>query len=203
MAKKWWAILLITLSLLLLSGCAQVELAVKVAGDATIPSARLAVIVNDATVFSQLQKVAVDEYKKLPEEERNFVKIMTKEDAPPYIVAWEWNFPDEEKAREFTQQFLGSTANLSKDGDLVVLEASLEGLEGKELDNLLNQWGASAVKPFLNSITLFIKAYMPGEILSYVEGEVVENKVWQQELNLGEVYKNKPTVNIEVISRDK
>ena len=200
MAKKWWAILLITLSLLLLSGCAQVELAVKVAGDATIPSARLAVIVNDATVLSQLKNVAVDEYKKLPEEERNFVKIMTKEDAAPYIVAWERNFPDQEKAQEFTQRFLGSAAHLSKDGDLVVLEASLEG---KELDNLLNQWGGSAVKPFLNSITLLIKAYMPGEILSYVEGEVVENKVWQQELNLGEVYKNKPTVNIEVISRDK
>ena len=43
---------------------------------------------------------------------------------------------------------------------------------------------------------------MPGEILSYVEGEV-EDKVWQQELNLGEVYKNKPTIDIEVISRDK
>ena len=199
MAKKWWAILLITLSLLLLSGCAQVELAVKVAGDATIPSARISVIVNDATVLSQLKKVAVDEYKKLPEEERNFVKIMTKEDAAPYIVAWEWNFPDQEKAQEFTQRFLGSAAHLSKDGDLVVLEASLEG---KELDNLLNQGGASAVKPFLNSITLFIKAYMPGEILSYVDGEV-KDKVWQQELNLGEVYKNKPTVNIEVISRDK
>lgn len=199
MAKKWWVILLITLSLLLLSGCAQVELAVKVAGDATIPSARLAVIVNDATVVSQLKNVAVDEYKKLPEEERNFVKIMTKEDAAPYIVAWEWNFPDQEKAQEFTQRFLGSAARLSKDGDLVVLEASLEG---KELDNLLNQGGASAVKPFLNSITLFIKAYMPGEILSYVDGEV-KDKVWQQELNLGEVYKNKPTVNIEVISRDK
>ena len=101
------------------------------AGDATIPAARIAVIVNDTTVLSQLKKVAVDEYKKLSEEEREFVKVMTKEDAPPYIVAWEWNFPDQEKAQEFTQQFLGSTARLSKDGDLVVLEASLEG---KELD---------------------------------------------------------------------
>lgn len=199
MAKKWWLIFVVTFSLLLLSGCAQVELAVKVAGDATIPAARLAVIVNDTTVLSQLKKVAVDEYKKLPEEERQFVKVMTKEDAAPYIVAWEWNFPDQEKAQDFTQQFLGSAARLSKDGDLVVLEASLEG---KELDNLLDQWGGSAVKPFLNSVTLFIKAYMPGEILSYVEGEV-KDKVWQQELNLGEVYKNKPTVNIEVISRDK
>ena len=199
MNKKWWLLLLVTISLLLLSGCAQVELAVKVAGDATIPAARIAVIVNDTTVLSQLKKVAVDEYKKLSEEEREFVKVMTKEDAPPYIVAWEWNFPDQEKAQEFTQQFLGSTARLSKDGDLVVLEASLEG---KELDNLLDQWGGSAVKPFLNSITLFIKAYMPGEILSYLEGEV-DDKVWQQELNLGEVYKNKPTIDIEVISRDK
>ena len=66
----------------------------------------------------------------------------------------------------------------------------------------MNQWGGTAVKPFLDSITLFVKAYMPGEILSYVEGEV-EDKVWQQELNLGEVYKNKPTIDIEVISRDK
>ena len=63
----------------------------------------------------------------------------------------------------------------------------------------MNQWGGTAVKPFLDSITLFVKAYMPGEILSYVEGEV-EDKVWQQELNLGEVYKNKPTIDIEVIS---
>ena len=39
-----------------LSGCAQVELAVKVAGDATIPAARLAVIVNDTVVLSQLKK---------------------------------------------------------------------------------------------------------------------------------------------------
>ncbi len=199
MAKKWWLLSLVTLSLFFLSGCAQVELAVKVAGDATIPAARLAVIVNDTVVLSQLKKVAIDEYKKLPEEEREFVKVMTKEDEPPYVVAWEWNFPDQEKAQEFTQQFLGSAARLSKDGDLVVLEASLEG---KELDNLLNQWGGSAVKPFLDSITLFIKAYMPGEILSYVEGEV-KDKVWQQELNLGEIYKNKPTVDIEVISRDK
>ncbi len=199
MNKKWWLLFLVTISLFLLSGCAQVELAVKVAGDATIPAARIAVIVNDTTVLSQLKKVAVDEYKKLSEEEREFVKVMTKEDAPPYIVAWEWDFPDQEKAQEFTQQFLGSTARLSKDGDLVVLEASLEG---KELDNVLNQWGGTAVKPFLDSITLFVKAYMPGEILSYVEGEV-EDKVWQQELNLGEVYKNKPTIDIEVISRDK
>ena len=116
MNKKWWLLFLVTISLLLLSGCAQVELAVKVAGDATIPAARIAVIVNDTTVLSQLKKVAVDEYKKLSEEEREFVKVMTKEDAPPYIVAWEWNFPDQEKAQEFTQQFLGSTARLSKDG---------------------------------------------------------------------------------------
>ena len=56
MNKKWWLLLLVTISLLLLSGCAQVELAVKVAGDATIPAARIAVIVNDTTVLSQLKK---------------------------------------------------------------------------------------------------------------------------------------------------
>ena len=126
MNKKWWLLLLVTISLLLLSGCAQVELAVKVAGDATIPAARIAVIVNDTTVLSQLKKVAVDEYKVIRGGKR-VCKSNDQRRCPSLYSGLGVGFPDQEKAQEFTQQFLGSTARLSKDGDLVVLEASLEG----------------------------------------------------------------------------
>ncbi|MEN3185177.1 MAG: hypothetical protein ABDK94_09725 [Atribacterota bacterium] len=185
--------------LLLVGGCAQVELAIRVNNDATIPKARIAVLVNDYTVFGQLKNVAISEYRKLPPEERKFVEVQTKQDAPPYIVAWVWSFEDQEKARAFTQQFLGSSAELTKDQDLVVLRASLRG---EELETALNKMGASKAKPFLNSITLALKAYMPGEILSYVEGKV-DGKVWTQDFNLGRIYKEKPTVEIEVISKDQ
>lgn len=199
MKTKYMVVGLFVLVLFLLSGCAQVELAIRVNGDATIPKARIAVLVNDYTVFGQLRNVAVNEYKKLPPEEQKFVEVQTKQDAPPYIVAWVWSFDDQEKARAFTQQFLGSSAELTKDQDLVVLRANLRG---EELETALNKMGASKAKPFLNSITLALKAYMPGEILSYVEGKV-DGKVWTQEFNLGKIYKEKPTVDIEIISKDQ
>ncbi|MGC8777257.1 MAG: hypothetical protein ACP5Q4_01075 [Candidatus Caldatribacteriaceae bacterium] len=199
MKRKYLLFLCFVLSLVLLSGCAQVELAIRVASDATIPKARIAVLVNDYTVFGQLRNVAVNEYKKLPPEEQKFVEVQTKQDAPPYVVAWVWSFEDQAKAREFTQQFLGSSAELTKDQDLVVLHANLKG---EELEKALDKMGASKAKPFLNSITLVLRAYMPGDILSYVEGKV-DGKVWSQEFNLGKVYKEKPTVDIEVISKDQ
>ncbi len=185
--------------LFFLAGCAQVELAIRVNADATIPKARIAVLVNDYTVFTQLRGVAVSEYKKLPPEEQKYVEVQMKQDAPPYAVAWVWSFDDQAKAQEFTKQFLGSAANLSKDQDLVILRASLQG---SELEEALNKMGALKAKPFLNSIYLTLKAYMPGDILSYLEGEV-EGKVWSQEFNLGKVYREKPTVDIEVIAKEQ
>ena len=141
----------------------------------------------------------MNEYRKLPPEERKFVEVQTKQDAPPYIVAWVWSFEDQARAQEFTRQFLGSSAELTKDQDLVILHANLKGAE---LEAALDKMGAGKAKPFLNSITLALKAYMPGEILSYVEGKV-EGKVWTQEFNLGKIYREKPTVDIEVISKDQ
>lgn len=192
----WFFLLLL---LFLISGCAQVELAIKVNEDATVPKTRIAVLVNDYTVFGQLKNVALREYQKLPPEERKFVEIQTKQDAPPYIVAWVWSFEDQKKAQDFTQRFLGSSAELTKDQDLVILRVTLKG---EELEQALNKMGAGKAKPFLNSITLILKAYMPGEVLSYIEGKV-EGKIWAQEFNLGKVYKEKPTVDIEVISKDR
>ncbi|MGQ9472543.1 MAG: hypothetical protein ACUVQZ_00200 [Candidatus Caldatribacteriaceae bacterium] len=199
MHTKYLIWFFLVLFLFLISGCAQVELAIKVNEDATIPKTRIAVLVNDYTVFGQLKNVALSEYQKLPPEEREFVEIQTKQDAPPYIVAWVWSFEDQKKAQDFTQQFLGSSAELTKDQDLVILRAILKG---EELEQALNKMGAGKAKPFLNSITLILKAYMPGEVLSYIEGGV-EGKVWTQEFNLGKVYKEKPTVDIEVISKDR
>ena len=199
MNRKYVVFLCFALLLFLCSGCAQVELAIRVNSDATIPKARIAVLVNDYTVFTQLRGVAVNEYRKLPPEEQKFVEVQTKQDAPPYIVAWVWSFEDQARAQEFTRQFLGSSAELTKDQDLVILHANLKGAE---LEAALDKMGAGKAKPFLNSITLALKAYMPGEILSYVEGKV-EGKVWTQEFNLGKIYREKPTVDIEVISKDQ
>ena len=114
-------------------------------------------------------------------------------------MAWVWSFEDQARAQEFTRQFLGSSAELTKDQDLVILHANLKGAE---LEAALDKMGAGKAKPFLNSITLALKAYMPGEILSYVEGKV-EGNVWTQEFNLGKIYREKPTVDIEVISKDQ
>lgn len=198
-AKALWKLLLLILSVLILGGCARVELAIQVGQDATIPRARIAVYVKDYTVFTQLKQAASAEYAKLPPEERGYVLLQARDDVSPYVVAWEWRFPDEEKARAFTEQFLGKSARLYKEQDLVILEAHLKG---EELESALQSLGADKVKPFLGSITLTLKAYMPGEILSYIDGSLEKNTVWKQEFNLGQVYKEKPTIDIEVVARE-
>ena len=199
MKKIWWLVLWLIIIVFLISGCAQIEVGIKVDSNATIPKARISISTTDVNVYSQIKKAAINEYKKLSEEERNYVEIQAKEDASPYIIAWVWSFPNQEKAQEFTEQFLGSTAKLSKDQDLVILEATLKG---EELGTALDKMGAGTAKPLLGNVTLALKAYMPGEVISYVSGKVEKNN-WTLEMNVGEVYKKKPIYDIEVISRDK
>jgi len=199
MKRNWWFILGFMIIVFLISGCAQIEVGIKVDSNATIPKARISISTTDVNVYSQIKKAAVNEYKKLPEDERSYVEIQAKEDASPYIIAWVWSFPNQEKAHEFTEQFLGSTAKLSKDQDLVILEATLKG---EELGTALDKMGAGTAKPLLGNVTLALKAYMPGEVISYVSGKVEKNN-WTLEMNVGEVYKKKPIYDIEVISRDK
>lgn len=191
-------VLVLILLVGVVGGCARVELAIQVEQDATIPRSRIAVYVRDYTIFAQLKQAALTEYKKLPPEEQQYVVLQTREDVSPYVVAWEWCFPNEEKAREFTEQFLGKSARLYKDQDLVILEAHLKG---EELEGILTSLGADKVRPFLGSITLALKAYMPGEILSYIDGVLEKDTVWKQEFNLGQVYQEKPTIDIEVVAR--
>ncbi len=199
MKRNLWLILMLSMVLLIVSGCAQIEVGIKVNSDATIPKARISISTTDVNVYSQLKKAAVSEYKKLSDEERSYVEIQSKEDASPYIIAWVWSFPNQQKAQEFTEQFLGSTAKLSKDQDLVILEATLKG---EELGAALDRMGAGTVKPLLGNVVLALKAYMPGEVISYIEGKVEKN-TWTLEMNVGKVYKEKPTYDIEVISREK
>ena len=199
MKRNWWFILGFMIIVFLISGCAQIEVGIKVDSNATIPKARISISTTDVNVYSQIKKAAVNEYKKLPEDERSYVEIQAKEDASPYIIAWVWSFPNQEKAQEFTEQFLGSTAKLSKDQDLVILEATLKG---EDLGAALDKMGAGTVKPLLGNVALALKAYMPGEVISYVDGKVEQN-TWTLEMNVGKVYKEKPTYDIEVISRDK
>ncbi|MEN3202271.1 MAG: hypothetical protein ABDK87_00895 [Atribacterota bacterium] len=197
--KVLWRILLLVFCALMLQGCARVELAVQVSSDATIPRARIAVYVKDYTVFTQLKQAASAEYAKLPPEERGYVLLQARDDVSPYVVAWEWRFPNEEKARAFTEQFLGKSARLYKEQDLVIIEAHLRG---EELESALRSLGADKIKPFLGSITLTLKVYMPGEILSYIDGSLERNTVWKQEFNLGQIYKERPTIDIEVVARE-
>ncbi|NLJ50046.1 MAG: hypothetical protein GX428_10770 [Candidatus Atribacteria bacterium] len=199
MRRNWWFILGFMILVFFISGCAQIEVGIKVDSNATIPKARISISTTDVNVYSQIKKAAVNEYKKLSEDERSYVEIQAKEDASPYIIAWVWSFPNQEKAQQFTEQFLGSTAMLTKDQDLVILEATLKG---EELGAALDKMGAGTVKPLLGNVTLALKAYMPGEIISYVDGKVEQNN-WTLELNVGKVYKEKPTYDIEVISREK
>ncbi|HCU21606.1 MAG TPA: hypothetical protein DF698_01695 [Candidatus Atribacteria bacterium] len=199
MKRNWWFILGFMIIVFLISGCAQIEVGIKVDSNATIPKARISISTTDVNVYSQIKKAAVNEYKKLPEDERSYVEIQAKEDASPYIIAWVWSFPNQEKAQQFTEQFLGSTAKLTKDQDLVILEATLKG---EDLGAALDKMGAGTVKPLLGNVALALKAYMPGEVISYVDGKVDQN-TWTLEMNVGEVYKEKPTYDIEVISRDK
>ncbi len=193
-----WKILLLVSLASVLGGCARVELAVQVNQDATIPRARIAVYIQDYTVFTQLKQTASAEYARLSPEEREYILLQARDDVSPYVVAWEWRFPDEEKARAFTEQFLGKSARLYKDQDLVILEAHLKG---EELEGALQSLGADRIKPFLGSIVLTLKAYMPGEILSYIDGSLEKSTVWKQEFNLGQVYREKPTIDIEVVAR--
>jgi len=199
MKRNWWFILGFMIIVFLISGCAQIEVGIKVDSNATIPKARISISTTDVNVYSQIKKAAVNEYKKLPEDERSYVEIQAKEDASPYIIAWVWSFPNQEKAQQFTEQFLGSTAKLTKDQDLVILEATLKG---EDLGAALDKMGAGTVKPLLGNVILALKAYMPGEVISYVDGKVEQN-TWTLEMNVGKVYKEKPTYDIEVISRDK
>ena len=201
MKRTWWLVLSLLMFLFIVAGCAQIEVGIKIDSDATIPKARIAISTSDVNVYSQLKKAALNEYKKLSEEEKSYVEIQSKEDKSPYVIAWVWSFPNQEKAQEFTQQFLGSTAKLSKDQDmgLVILEASLKG---EEMGVALDKMGAATVRPFLGNVTLALKAFMPGEVISFVEGKVNKN-VWTFEMNVGKVYKEKPTYDIEVISREK
>jgi len=201
MKRTWWLVLSLLMVLFIVAGCAQIEVGIKIDSDATIPKARIAISTSDVNVYSQLKKAALNEYKKLSEEEKSYVEIQSKEDKSPYVIAWVWSFPNQEKAQEFTQQFLGSTAKLSKDQDmgLVILEASLKG---EEMGVALDKMGAATVRPFLGNVTLSLKAFMPGEVISFVEGKVDKN-VWNLEMNVGKVYKEKPTYDIEVISREK
>ncbi len=201
MKRTWWLVLSLLMFLFIVAGCAQIEVGIKIDSDATIPKARIAISTSDVNVYSQLKKAALNEYKKLSEEEKSYVEIQSKEDKSPYVIAWVWSFPNQEKAQEFTQQFLGSTAKLSKDQDmgLVILEASLKG---EEMGVALDKMGAATVRPFLGNVTLSLKAFMPGEVISFVEGKVDKN-VWNLEMNVGKVYKEKPTYDIEVISREK
>jgi len=201
MKRTWWLVLSLLMVLFIVAGCAQIEVGIKIDSDATIPKARIAISTSDVNVYSQLKKAALNEYKKLSEEEKSYVEIQSKEDKSPYVIAWVWSFPNQEKAQEFTQQFLGSTAKLSKDQDmgLVILEASLKG---EEMGVALDKMGAATVRPFLGNVTLALKAFMPGEVISFVEGKVNKN-VWTFEMNVGKVYKEKPTYDIEVISREK
>ncbi|HHT10815.1 MAG TPA: hypothetical protein PLK24_08780 [Atribacter sp.] len=199
MKRNWWFILGFMIIVFLISGCAQIEVGIKIDSNATIPKARISISTTDVNVYSQIKKAAVNEYKKLPEDERSYVEIQAKEDASPYIIAWVWSFPNQEKAQQFTEQFLGSTAKLTKDQDLVILEATLKG---EDLGAALDKMGAGTVKPLLGNVILALKAYMPGEVISYVDGKVEQN-TWTLEMNVGKVYKEKPTYDIEVISRDK
>ncbi len=196
--KAFLGIWIIVFLAFFLGGCARIELAIQVESDATIPRARIAVYVKDYTVFTQLRGAALSGYQKLSPEEREYVDIQMQSDTPPYVVAWQWRFSDKEKAEAFTKQFLGKSARLYKDQDLIILEAHLQG---EELESALNSLGADKAKPFLGSITLVLKAYMPGEIVSYLDGNIEKNRVWEQEFNLGEVYQKKPTIDIEIISR--
>lgn len=186
--------------LLLLAGCAQVEVAVKVDSQATIPQARVVIYTQDYTVFDKARAFALQEYKRLPPEDREFISLQEKKDAPPYAVAWVWDFSERpEKVKEFTEQFLGENFALSKDGDLIVLRGRVDG-EGIESSiQGLNSWG---VRPFLGSVDLVVKTYMPGEILSFVDGQV-EGKTWYQTFNLGKLLQEKPVIDIEVIAREK
>ncbi len=81
----------------------------------------------------------------------------------------------------------------------MILEATLKG---EDLGAALDKMGAGTVKPLLGNVILALKAYMPGEVISYVDGKVEQN-TWTLEMNVGKVYKEKPTYDIEVISRDK
>ena len=199
MKRIGWMVSGFLLIAVLLTGCAQIEVGIKVDSNATIPKARVAISTTDVNVFSQIKKAAVNEYKKLSDEEKSYVEIQSKEDASPYVIAWVWSFPDQEKAQKFTQQFLGTAATLSKDQDLVLLQATLKG---EELGAALGKMGAATVKPLLGNVTLALKAFMPGEVISFVEGKVEKN-IWTLEMNVGKVYKEKPTYDIEVISRDR
>ncbi|MCX6090935.1 MAG: hypothetical protein WCP87_00725 [Atribacterota bacterium] len=199
-------VILIALSILLLlvvAGCAQMEVGIKINADATIPRARVAITTGDVNVFSQIKKAAMNEYKKLSDEEKNYIELQSnekeKKENEPFKIAWVWNFPDQKKAQEFTKQFLGTTAQLTKDQDQVILQASLKG---KEMGDALDKMGAGVARPFLGNVTLQLKAYMPGEVISYVDGKVEKN-VWTLEMNVGKIYKEKPDYDIEVISREK
>lgn len=197
--KKIFLILAIVFSIGLLVGCGRVEVEIKVSEDATIPQARLAVVAEEYRVFEQIKKIALSQYQELPPEEKEYVEIQEKSDTAPYVVAWLWKFPDQEKAQEFTQQFLGKSATLEKEQDLIILSARLKG---EELEEVLSDFEAGAAKPFLGSINLILRTYMPGEVVSFVEGEA-NGKVWQQSLNLGVIYREKPDIVIEVIAREQ
>jgi len=197
--KKYLYGVLAGFCVLILAGCANVEVAIRVDDNASIPAARVAIFTNDATVFSQLRRTAVDEYRKLSPEEQRYVQVQEQSAEKPYVIAWVWNFPDKESAEQFTRQFLGSTARLTSEQDLVILQSTLRG---EEMGGALNRMGADAVRPFLGNITLSVKAYMPGEILSYVDGTVDGNQ-WVLDMNLGDVYREKPTYDVEVISRKR
>ncbi len=195
--KKYLFLLLASALVFILTGCADVEVAIRVDASASIPAARVAIYTNDSTVFSQLRKAAIDEYQKLSVEEQRYVQIQEQKDQTPYVIAWVWNFPDKESAERFTRQFLGSTAQLTSEQDLIILQSTLRG---EEMGEALSRMGADTVRPFLGNITLSVKAYMPGEILSYVDG-TVDGSQWVLDMNLGEVYRDQPTFDVEVISR--
>jgi hypothetical protein len=200
MSKKLLALILLAGLLLLLAGCAQVEVAVKVDSQATIPRARVVIYTQDYTVFDKARAFALQEYKKLSPEDREFISLQEKKDAPPYAVAWVWDFSEHpERVKEFTEQFLGEDFTLTKDGDLVILKGKVEG---ESLESSLQGTASWGIKPFLSSVELLVKAYMPGEILSFVDGQV-DGTTWYQTFNLGQLLRDKSVVDIEVIARDK
>jgi len=200
MSKKLLALILLLGLLLLLAGCAQVEVAVKVDSQATIPRARVVIYTQDYTVFDKARAFALQEYKKLSPEDQEFISLQEKKDAPPYAVAWVWDFSEHpERVKEFTEQFLGRDFTLVKDGDLVILRGKVEG---ESLESSLQGAASWGIKPFLGSVELLVKAYMPGEILSFVDGQV-DGKTWYQTFNLGQLLRDKSVVDIEVIARDK
>jgi len=200
MSKKLLALILLLGLLLLFAGCAQVEVAVKVDSQATIPRARVVIYTQDYTVFDKARAFALQEYKKLSPEDREFISLQEKKDAPPYAVAWVWDFSEHpERVKEFTEQFLGEDFTLTKDGDLVILKGKVEG---ESLESSLQGTASWGIKPFLGSVELLVKAYMPGKILSFVDGQV-DGKTWYQTFNLGQLLRDKSVVDIEVIARDR